>query len=196
MIEKSFCAVVWRKTKWISKDIPKRTPGAITTGNIGILPENARTKCTAVSAADASNSTRRYRSVSLGFSVPVLSPFTIAVKSVSNSFAIRSRVSTSGVAILRSQLETAWRVTPIFSANCSCDSPCFLRRATILSARFLLTENTSFLSQLYYTWFRLCFLSFRLVKTAIYLCVVIAICDNGLVQSIRLINCTPIKVFP
>ena len=45
--------------------------------------------------------------LSFGFSAAVLSPFTNAVKSVSNSFAIRSRVSTSGVAILHSQLETA-----------------------------------------------------------------------------------------
>ena len=34
MMEKSFCAVVWRKAKWISADNPTSKPGTITTGSI------------------------------------------------------------------------------------------------------------------------------------------------------------------
>lgn len=88
--------------------------------------------------------------VSFAFSCSLLSPFIIANKSVSSSLAIKFKVSTSGVAVPRSQFEIACLVTPIFSASCSCENPCFLRREIMLSASFCSCEAPPFLAAIFY----------------------------------------------
>lgn len=99
MIEKSFCAVVWRNTKWINTESETRTPGISTTGNISILPRKARMKCVIINTIEAIKSAVRYGAVSFDFFRSKLSPFIRDDKSTSKSLARALSVSTSGVAI-------------------------------------------------------------------------------------------------